>query len=154
MIQYPAGLPTPQRAGYGFTPVSGMRRTPNMKGRARVRPISRSTPTESVLTYKLTAQQCQLWVSWWHDVLIEGTAWHEQRLLTEQGLQLYKCRFIDDYDGPVLEGINHWVITVPVELYERPVLRNNWALYAPDYMRYMSEFDVAMNRTWPEASEA
>ena len=54
----------------------------------------------------------------------------------------------------MLEGINHWVITVPVELYERPVLRNNWALYAPDYMRYMREFDVAMNRTWPEASEA
>ena len=77
MIQYPAGLPTPQRAGYGFKPVSGMRRTPNMKGRARVRPISRSTPTEAVLTYKLTAQQCQLWVSWWHDVLIAGTAWHE-----------------------------------------------------------------------------
>lgn len=152
--KYPEGLPRPQRAGYGFTPVSGMRRTNKLKGRARSRPTSRSTPTEGVFVYKLSAVQCQLWISWWHDVLIAGTAWHEQLLDTEQGQRVpYKCRFTDDYDGPVLEGVNRWIITVPVELYERPVLRNNWALYAPQFMLYMKEIDIAVNQTWPEAPD-
>tara|TARA_R110001592_G_scaffold65634_4_gene201238 strand:+ start:1117 stop:1581 length:465 start_codon:yes stop_codon:yes gene_type:complete len=153
MIQYPNGLPSPQRPGYGFQPVSSMRRTQKMKGRARQRPVQRSTPTDISLTWKVNAVQSQLWQSWWDEVLVGGTAWFEMRLKTDQGMQLYKCRFTDDYEGPELEGVNRWIITAPLELYERPILRGGWAQYAPDYMLYMREIDIMCTQTWPEAPE-
>ncbi|WP_394243884.1 hypothetical protein [Halopseudomonas laoshanensis] len=153
MIQYPEGLPLPQRAGYELQPVSPMKRTPNMAGRARQRPNKRSTPVELPLTWKFNNVQAQLFESWWEEVLVSGTAWFEMRLKTPQGLQPYKCRFMDVCSGGKLEGVSRWEYTAPIEMYKRPILLGGWALYAPQFMLYMKEIDIVCTRTWPEAPD-
>ena len=154
MIQYPEGLPYPERTGYGFTPTSPIRRTISQSGRARIRRNKSSVPTVASVSWSMSNAQAQLFESWWEEVLISGTAWFECPMSSRMGDKLYRARFVDIYNGPLEHGHEHWRFTAMLELYERPILRGGWALYAPDYMRYMSEFDVAMNRTWPEASEA
>lgn len=151
MIQYPEGLPYPQRSGYGFTPVSPLLRTGLQSGRARQRRQYSSTPDYADVTWRMSATQSQLFRAWWEEVLVSGSAWFECPLKTDQGLMTYKARFVDIYQGPDLVGVDHWDYRAQLELFERPILRGGWALYAPDYIRMSDIFDIAMNKKWPKA---
>jgi len=150
MIQYPEGLPLPLRDGYGFDPVDSKLRTEMVTGAARQRRQYQSTPTYPSVRWLLTDAQAQLFQSWYEEVLISGVKYFEMRLKTPQGLQPYKVRFVGTYDGPNLDA-HYWRFSATLELYKKPILLGGWALYAPDFMRYMSEFDIAVNKTWPEA---
>lgn len=151
MIQYPDGLPYPQRAGYGFTPVNPMLRTGLQSGRARQRRQYSSTPTIADVAWRTNAAQSQLFQAWWEEVLVSGSAWFECPLRTDQGLMTCKARFVGAYQGPELTARNDWMFRAQLELFERPILRGGWALYAPEYILGSGLLDLAMNKEWPEA---
>lgn len=150
MIQYPAGLPLPLREGYGFTPQNATLRTEMQSGRARKRRLYASVPTVTPVRWLFTAVEAQQFEIWYEDVLGGGVEWFELRLKTPQGFMLYKTRFVEGYNGPAPIGTTHWQITADVELWEKPVLKGGWGVYAPEYIRWMSIFDQAMNREWPQ----
>lgn len=150
MIQYPEGLPLPQRDGYGFTPGSALLRTQMQSGRARQRRQYASVPTVAAVRWRLNDVQAQLFESWFEEVLNSGAEWFECPLKTPQGRMLYRARFVDVYTGPTLIG-HSWDFEAQLELWEKPVLRGGWAVYAPSFMLYMGQIDKALNQEWPEA---
>lgn len=151
MIQYPEGLPLPTRDGYGFSAVSPILRTRMQSGRSKQRRQYQSTPTAGSVSWVFTEGEAQLFESWWEEVLVSGTEWFEMSLQTPQGLQPYRCRFTDIYDGPTLFGFNLWRISAVLELFERPILRGGWAIHAPQFILYGDLLDKAINKEWPEA---
>lgn len=150
MIQYPDGLPLPLREGYGLEQTDTKIRTQMITGRARQRRQYQSAPVYPSVRWLLTDTQAQLFESWYEEVLISGVEYFEMKLKTPQGIQPYKVRFVGTYDGPTLDA-HYWRISATLEMFKKPVLLGGWALYAPQWLLFMKEFDVAMNRDWPEA---
>jgi len=150
MIQYPESLPPPLRDGYGFTPVSATRRTDMQSGRARKRRQFASVPTVTPVRWLLSSIQAQQFEAWYEDALTGGAQWFEMTLKTPQGSMAYKARFVEAYTGPGLVGVDHWEFSASLELWEKPVITGGWGVYAPDYLRYMSILDIAINREWPQ----
>ncbi|EOY8497439.1 hypothetical protein [Providencia stuartii] len=151
-ITYPHDyLPLPQQEGYAFQPVSPLRRTQLSSGRARQRRAYTSTPTNaSVSWYFEKDQQAQLFEAWFRDALSDGAAWFMMKLQTPLGVELYKCRFMDIYDGPTLAPPKHWKFSATLELWEKPLLPKDYGLF-PEYIVQSDILDIALNREWPEA---
>ncbi|SFY16111.1 hypothetical protein [Azotobacter vinelandii] len=151
MIEYPEGIPLPLREGYGFQAVSPLLRSDLQSGRARQRRRFTSVPTMASVSWLFSDVQAQLFEAWWEDALISGSQWFECPLKTPEGIQSYVARFTDIYSGPNLTGRSHWRFTAELELRERPILEPGWGSILPDYIRFQSIFDQAMNREWPES---
>lgn len=151
--QYPLEiLPLPLQEGYGFTPVSPMIRTAMQDGRAMQRRRFRSTPTEVSVSWLMNGDlQAQSFEAWYQDVIRDGALWFEMPLQTPEGIQRYKCRFTDIYDGPLLVGGRYWQFTAVIELWRRPVIQGGWGIYYPEALKYMDIIDFAVNREWPES---
>lgn len=150
MIKYPKELPYPLREGYGFNPTSPIKKTVMQTGRTRYRRKYASTPTEASVSWNFTGPEAQYFESWFEDVLISGSQWFECELRTPQGLLPYKVHFDDIYDGPKLFGVDRWVVSAKVQLWDRPILTGGWAIYAPQFILHANLLDVAINREWPE----
>ena len=150
MIQYPKELPYPLRDGYGFSPVSPLKSTAMQPGRTRSRRKYSSGPTDVKVTWNMSEQEAQSFEAWFEEVLISGSQWFEVELRTPQGLLPYKAHFKDMYEGPALFGVNRFVFSATLELWERPVLTGGWAVYAPEYILGMNLLDLAINKDWPQ----
>ncbi|HBZ1509891.1 TPA: hypothetical protein MJG17_26635, partial [Klebsiella pneumoniae] len=109
-IYYPHdSLPMPLQEGYGFQPVSPLKRTQLTTGRARQRRAYMSTPTQASITWFMeTDAQGLAFESWFRDALSDGAAWFMMKLQTPAGIKFYKCRFTDIYQGPVLVAPIYW----------------------------------------------
>lgn len=151
-IVYPHDyLPMPLQDGYAFQPLSPLLRTQMTTGRARQRRAYISTPTQAnVQWFMETDAQAQLFESWYRDSITDGADWFMMKLQTPIGVELYKCRFTDIYQGPALSAPNYWKFSATLELWQRPVLDGSWAEF-PDYIINSSIIDIALNREWPEA---
>ncbi len=103
-IYYPHDyLPMPLQEGYGFQPVSPLKRTQLTTGRARQRRAYTSTPTQaSVSWFMETDGQAQLFEAWYREKITDGADWFCMKLQTPLGVEFYKCRFTDIYEG------QHW----------------------------------------------
>lgn len=152
MASYPHEyLPLPLQDGYGFKPVSPLLRTQLSSGRARQRRQYTSTPTQASVTWMFTTDaQAQLFEAWYRDIISDGAAWFLMRLQTPLGVESYKCRFTDIYDGPVLVAPIYWRFSATLELWERPLLPPGWAEF-PYFVVNHDIIDLALNREWPEA---
>ncbi len=152
MASYPHEyLPLPLQDGYGFKPVSPLLRTQLTSGRARQRRQYTSTPTQASVTWMFTTDaQAQLFEAWYRDTISDGAAWFLMRLQTPLGVESYKCRFTDIYDGPVLVAPIYWRFSATLELWERPLLPPGWAEF-PYFVVNQDIIDLALNREWPEA---
>lgn len=143
-------LPMPQQEGYGFQPISPLLRTQMTSGRARQRRNYKSTPTQASITWFFeNDSQAQLFEAWYSDTLSDGAAWFYMKLQTPLGVEFYKCRFTDIYQGPTLVAPIYWQFTATLELWKRPVLPDGWAEF-PDYIMQSGILDIAVNREWPE----
>lgn len=152
MASYPHEyLPLPLQDGYGFKPVSALLRTKLTSGRARQRRQYTSTPTQASVTWMFTTDaQAQLFEAWYRDAISDGAAWFLMRLQTPLGVGSYKCRFTDDYDGPILVAPIYWRFSATLELWEKPLLPPGWAEF-PYFVVNQDIIDLALNREWPEA---
>lgn len=153
MLAYPEGLPTPQREGYGFDPVSPMTSTKLVSGRSERRRAFVSTPTVATVTWLLTPSEAQLFEGWFEYVLLSGSLPFECPLLTPMGLEPYRANFVDIYSGPVLVGVDLWRFSAQLSLFKRPLIDKEWIVDAPDYILGADIFDIAMNQEWPRQHE-
>ena len=153
MLAYPEGLPTPQREGYGFDPVSPMTSTKLVSGRSERRRAFVSTPTVATVTWLLTPSEAQLFEGWFEYVLLSGSLPFECPLLTPMGLEPYRANFVDIYSGPVLVGVDLWRFSAQLSLFKRPLIDKEWIVDAPDYILGSDIFDIAMNQKWPRQHE-
>jgi hypothetical protein len=101
-IYYPHDyLPVPLYDGYGFKPVSPLSRTEMTTGRARQRRRYLSTPTQNSVKWLFKSDgQAQLFEAWFRETITDGTSWFYMVLKTPMGVEPYKCRFVDIYEGP------------------------------------------------------
>ena len=153
MLAYPEGLPTPQREGYGFDPVSPMTSTKLVSGRSERRRAFVSTPTVATVTWLLTPSEAQLFEGWFECVLLSGSLPFECPLLTPMGMEPYRANFVDIYSGPVLVGVDLWRFSAQLSLFKRPLIDKEWIVDAPDYILGADIFDIAMNQKWPRHTE-
>ncbi|WP_339477524.1 hypothetical protein [Pseudomonas sp. RL_5y_Pfl2_69] len=153
MLAYPEGLPTPQREGYGFDPVSPMTSTKLVSGRSERRRAFVSTPTVATVTWLLTPSEAQLFEGWFEYVLLSGSLPFECPLLTPMGMEPYRANFVDIYSGPVLVGVDLWRFSAQLSLFKRPLIDKEWIVDAPDYILGADIFDIAMNQKWPKHTE-
>lgn len=153
MLAYPEGLPTPQREGYGFDPVSPMTSTKLVSGRTERRRAFVSTPTVATVTWLLTPSEAQLFEGWFEYVLLSGSLPFECPLLTPMGMEPYRANFVDIYSGPVLVGVDLWRFSAQLSLFKRPLIDKEWIVDAPDYILGANIFDIAMNQKWPRHTE-
>ncbi|MQT61385.1 hypothetical protein GHO41_29060 [Pseudomonas sp. FSL R10-0399] len=153
MLAYPEGLPTPQREGYGFDPVSPMTSTKLVTGRSERRRAFVSTPTVATVTWLLTAPEARLFEGWFEYVLLSGSLPFECPLLTPMGMEPYRANFVDIYSGPVLVGVDFWRFSAQLSLFKRPLIDKEWVVDAPDYILGADIFDIAMNRDWPKPAD-
>lgn len=153
MLAYPEGLPTPQREGYGFDPVSPMTSTKLVSGRSERRRAFVSTPTVATVTWLLTPSEAQLFEGWFEYVLLSGSLPFECPLLTPMGMEPYRANFVDIYSGPVLVGVDLWRFSAQLSLFKRPLIDKEWIVDAPDYILGAEIFDIAMNQKWPKHTE-
>lgn len=150
-IFYPKELPIPLKDGFGFEPISPFIRTQLTSGRSRQRRLYTSVPTQVIVKWSFKKDnEAQLFEAWFRDALTEGVAWFYMRLKTPMGIQPYKCRFVDMYQGPILVSGKFWQFTATLELWERPLLPPDWGLF-PELVAGSDMIDLALNREWPEA---
>ena len=153
MLAYPEGLPTPQRDGYGFDPVSPMTSTKLVSGRSERRRAFVSTPTVATVTWLLTPSEAQFFEGWFEHVLLSGSLPFECPLLTPMGMEPYRANFVDIYSGPVLVGVDLWRFSAQLSLFKRPLIDKEWIVDAPDYILGADILDIAMNQKWPKHTE-
>jgi hypothetical protein len=151
-IDYPAGLPTPSRAGYSFQHVSPFARTEMATGRARQRRTFQSVPSLTELQFTMTQTQAQLFEAWFAYDINDGGDWFNIDLKTPLDESAsYECRFTEMYSGPSLFGLDQWQFTAQVELRERAIFDESWYIDSGKYIRDTNIIDIAMNQLWPEA---
>ncbi len=94
--------------------------------------------------------QAALFERWFEEELIDGVSWFACRLRSPLGMDYYKARFTDIYEGPTLTNANLWMFAATLELYRRPLLAEGWLEYPEGVLR-ASVIDLAANREWPES---
>lgn len=121
MLVYPEGLPLPLRERYGFTPVSPIRRSQKVSGRAVQRRLYSSVPTMVNVSWIFTAKQARLFEGWckWE---ISYADWFLCPIKSPLGLQPTRSRFTDIYQGPELVGVDMWRYSATLELFELPIV--------------------------------
>lgn len=150
MIAYPEGLPSPQREGYGFDPVSPVTSTKLVTGRTIRRRAFVGTPTIATVSWLFSPVEAQLFEGWFEHVLLSGTLPFECPLKTPLGFENYRVQFVDIYQGPDLVGVDFWKFSAQVSLFKRPLIDKEWVTDAPEYILSSDIFDITMNRVWTQ----
>lgn len=159
-INFPAGLPLPQRSGYALEHVDVLLRTQMASGRTRARQRFTSAPSRVNVEWVMSDVEAQLFEVWYwaaHDPdnpemggLSAGSMPFNVTLQTPIGLRPYdNVKFLAQYQGPTLFGVNHWRFTATLEIAKRPVLSPDQVAF-PNEILYSPLFDRNMNRDWPE----
>ena len=139
------------RSGYDLEHVSPFARTDMASGRARQRRTFRSVPSMTGAALLLDQVQAQIFEAWFAYAAKDGTAWFNATLKSPMGYKPYVCRFVEMYSGPTLTGGNLWRFECRLEIYERPILPEEWWTYGREFVFGSSIIDLAVNRDWPEA---
>lgn len=150
MIQYPAELPIPIQDGYDINHVNPLLRTDLASGRARQRRRFTSVPSNVSVQWRMSQGQALYFELFFKDVLLDGAEWFDMPLRTPMGVKSYRARFTGIYSGPTLEQGVYWRFSATLELFERPTMPKEWALF-PEYVTNASIIDYAVSREWPRA---
>lgn len=152
-IDFPDGLPYPTREGYSLKTVQPFLRTEMASGRAKQRRSFTSVPTMVSVSWvfdnDLDAANFEVWFK---VKAMDGAAWFNCPLKTPMGAKPYVCRFAEMYEGPTPYGLCAWRVTAQLEIFERQLLPDEWAQF-PEFLRYASIIDIALNNRWPKANQ-
>lgn len=148
-INYPDSLPAPLWGPNKYSPVSPNQRTTMANGRARQRRQFSSVPVMRQASFIMTSAQARTFELWFKVTLKDGGEWFNIKLRHPMGYAPYMCRIVNIYDGPTAWGVDRWRYEAQLELWERPLLPDEWAIL-PSFIEHPEIFDLAMNREWPE----
>jgi len=151
---FPPELPRPLQSGYGLQHVSPFIRTEMQSGRARQRRTFTNVPSSVSVTWFFTSPgECALFEGWFRDAggAGDGANWFTMRLQTPIADAEFNCRFAGMYQGPTLAAFDKWQVTATLEIRERPIIADDWAIIMPGYILMADIFDYAINREWPSA---
>lgn len=154
MPSFPSELPRPLQSGYGLQHVSPFIRTEMQSGRARQRRTFTNVPSSVSVTWFFTSPgECALFEGWFRDTggAGDGANWFTMRLQTPIADAEFNCRFAGMYQGPTLAAFDKWQVTATLEIRERPIIADDWAIIMPGYILMADIFDYAINREWPSA---
>lgn len=154
MPSFPSQLPRPLQSGYGLQHVSPFIRTEMQSGRARQRRTFTNVPSSVSVTWFFTSPgECALFEGWFRDAggAGDGANWFTMLLQTPIGDAEFNCRFAGMYQGPTLAAFDKWQVTATLEIRERPLVAEDWAIIMPDYILLADILDYAINREWPSA---
>ena len=149
-INYPVDLPAPLLSENSYALVSPNERTLMDSGRARQRKKFSSVPTMRSAAWIMTDLQARAFELWYKVTLKEGTEWFNVNLRSPLGFTPLVCRVVGIYQGPRAFSHNLWRFTATLEVWERPLLPDEWVLL-PTFIVNPEIFDLAMNREFPEA---
>lgn len=153
-IDYPAGLPLPQREGYGLRHQSPTVEAEAITGRSIPRRRFRNPPSFVTASWLFSEVEAQLFEVWFRAEkeqlgIADGTIWFNCPLQTPLGIRHYEAKFRGMYGEITLFGINNWRTSATLELKERQTLPTEDAQF-PDEILYSSLFDRTMNKHWPK----
>ena len=154
MPSFPSELPRPLQSGYGLQHVSPFIRTEMQSGRARQRRTFTNVPSSVSVTWFFTSTgECALFEGWFRDAggAGDGANWFTMRLQTPIADAEFNCRFAGMYQGPTLSAYDKWQVTATLEIRERPIIAEDWAIIMPGYILMADILDYAINREWPSA---
>lgn len=154
MPSFPSELPRPLQSGYGLQHVSPFIRTEMQSGRARQRRTFTNVPSSVSVTWFFTSPgECALFEGWFRDAggAGDGANWFTMRLQTPIADAEFNCRFAGMYQGPTLAAFDKWQVTATLEIRERPLIEDDWAIIMPGVILMADIFDYAINREWPSA---
>lgn len=150
-INYPAGLPFPEREGYSINHVQPFVRTELSDGRAAQWRRFSNVPSIVDVSWIFHGDTIvAAFEAWFRDQLFDGAAWFNCPLRTPVGTKMYVCRFTQMYQGPFLVGKCAWSVSAQLEIFERPLLPEGSGLF-PEFYAYADIIDIATNDKWPEA---
>jgi hypothetical protein len=98
-----------------------MLRTQMESGESRQRRTSASVPEKVTLKWKLTAQEMEVWRSWWKYTLLDGTAWFQCQITSGASVVESNCRFTDVYSA-MPEGPDVWIVSGQLETDDLPLM--------------------------------
>lgn len=153
-IDYPAGLPLPQREGYGLRHQSPTVEAEAITGRSISRRRFRNPPSFVTVSWLFSEAEAQLFEVWFRAEkdqlgIADGMLWFNCPLQTPLGIEHYEAKFKGMYEGLELFGMNHWRTSATLELRERQTLPTEWSAF-PGYILGSSIIDKAVNREWPK----
>ena len=146
-INWPEGLPCPQRDSYSVKGSAPFIRTELQTGRARQRRRFVSTPTTYRVSWLFSKTETASFEAWFRDSLVSGSRWFNMDMPNAVDKALV-CRFTDMYDGPDPVGTTYWKVSAEIEGYERPLMPEFWGLF-PGMIEQADIIDLALNSEWP-----
>jgi hypothetical protein len=124
-MDFPAGLPAPLRAGYGYTPVARIQRPEFDAGNFRPRRISADAPHIVGVSWRLTLAQFATFEDWFINDIANGADEFNISLANGLGMNTVAARFEGAYTVDARSGL-HWDVSASLRVYAMPVMAANY----------------------------
>lgn len=146
-LNFPEGLPYPQREGYEFEATENIITTPTDAGRPVERVDFLNPSSICKANWLLTEPQGRLLRAWCDQVA--KAQWFNLPMLSDMGFDIEEVRLRKRLMGPVLVGQYLWRYTAEIEVKKTPIYEEGWAEILPDWILEADIIDRAMNQYWP-----
>lgn len=146
-LNFPEGLPYPQREGYEFEATENIISTPTDAGRPIQRVDFLNPSSICKANWLLTEPQGRLLRAWCDQVA--KAQWFNLPMLSDMGFDVEEVRLRKRLMGPVLVGQYLWRYTAEIEVKKTPMMEDGWAEILPEWILEADIIDRAMNQYWP-----
>lgn len=120
-MDFPAGLPAPARAGYGYAPVARIQRPGFDAGNFRPRRISADAPHIVSVRWRLTLAQFATFEDWFINDIANGAEDFNISLANGLGMNTLVARFEGAYTAEARSGLR-WDVAASLRVWDMPVM--------------------------------
>lgn len=120
-MDFPAGLPAPLRAGYGYTPVARIQRPEFDAGNLRPRRISANAPHIVSVRWRFTLAQFASFEDWFINDIANGADEFNISLANGLGMNTLAASFEAPYTADARSGL-HWDVSASLRVSAMPVM--------------------------------
>lgn len=124
MEAFPAGLPSPNAAGFTQTPAGGALRSSSASAFARHRRRWREVLTKVELSWSMNEAQLATFRAWYRDNIARGRAWFTIPLILDVGERVTTACFVADQALTIapFEDTAQWLVAATLEVIDDPDL--------------------------------
>lgn len=145
-IDFPSELPDFRREGFSLKYEDEIQRTGMASGRARQRRTFEKVPIIANVSIELNDYQAQLFERWYAKDL-KAVNWFNLHIRLPSSSKTV-ARFTKKFTGPTLLGML-WVYSFELEIFEQEFVDGDYLSIVPQFVKYSSIFDLAVNKEWP-----